>query len=118
MAHKNLVMNKLKDWAKRMSLVSFADAPAKPADLVAFEKGLVVTPAKPASPATTSPVAVPAQAKAPAPPMVITPTRTAAPSPLALLTGGSTSAPSATPTAKAAAKASSDTLAAFGPALL
>jgi hypothetical protein len=39
-AHKNLLMKNLRDFVKSMNLVSFADAPPKPASLIAYEKGL------------------------------------------------------------------------------
>ena len=45
MYQKTLVLNNWKDWVKRMNLASFADAPVKPANLVAYEKGCVVKPA-------------------------------------------------------------------------
>ena len=41
-AHKNFVMKAVKDWAKRMQIVSFDDAPKKPANLVAYEKSIQI----------------------------------------------------------------------------
>ena len=59
-AHKKLMMKNLSDFVKSSNMVSFVDAPPKPASLIAFEKQLAGKAQQPeTTPLSTSPFKTP-----------------------------------------------------------
>ena len=105
-AHTNFVMKAVKDWAKRMGIVSFDDAPKKPANLVAYEKSIQIAD----SSVSANAAAVSLAAVAPNSAAGVAPNSAAAPGP----------APAANNSVVVAAPSASRSpgLAAFGSSLL
>ena len=118
-AQKVLIQTNLRDWTKRMNLVNFADAPTKPANLIAYERGVTVQSSAKAPPTAPANVIPNTTAPAPVPSVVVPKQATPTAPPHQIVMPKAALPPAQTNTSMPSSSgASMATLAAFGSSLL